>query len=351
MRRADLVRRRLRSAVRRRRPRAGILMYHAIRRQDPDPWGICVRPEHFDDQLAVLAERRRVVDAGAIAAGEVYAPDGGAVAVTFDDGYADNLTAALPLLEKYEIPATVFVIGNALGRPHDFWWEALERAVLLPRRLPDRLHFPFGTGARIRPVHVDDDPAGLAGWRADEQPPVTARQQLFRDLWDEIVVLEPAAQDDAAAHLTRWAGADSTPDPHRRSLTVDEFLELAGHPLITIGGHTLDHPSLIDWPAERQHAQIAAGNARLTELTGTPVTRLSYPYGRHDASARRAVAGLGLDFACTSSPEATIGGDDPFALPRIQVPDVDGDEFDRMLSVRHRLTGARKPGQVSRAAR
>jgi peptidoglycan/xylan/chitin deacetylase (PgdA/CDA1 family) len=61
------------------------------------------------------------------------------VVVTFDDGYADNLYEAKPLLEHYGIPGTFFVVTGYLAqqaeRAHEFWWDELERVVMQPEHV------------------------------------------------------------------------------------------------------------------------------------------------------------------------------------------------------------------------
>ncbi len=61
------------------------------------------------------------------------------IAVTFDDGYANNLHAAKPLLERFTVPATVFVAVGALEDPREFWWDELDGLLLQPGTLPDAL--------------------------------------------------------------------------------------------------------------------------------------------------------------------------------------------------------------------
>ncbi len=85
-----------------------VLMYHAI---DRSGWKLAVTPEEFEMQMAYLAQRKWAVslsDVVSYAKGEKKLPRR-AVAVTFDDGYRDLLTDVLPILERYQIPATVFV--------------------------------------------------------------------------------------------------------------------------------------------------------------------------------------------------------------------------------------------------
>ncbi|EME23113.1 polysaccharide deacetylase YxkH [Rhodococcus triatomae BKS 15-14] len=304
-------------------------MYHCIAEETVDPWAICVTPQSFDEHMAVLA--RAAVDLGTFTGDDAYTRGGGRIAVTFDDGYLDNLTAALPTLERHGVPATIFVIGNGVGRTREFWWDALQRA-LLSGPLPETLAFPFGTGPHTYTLDErPGDDAAIGGWRADFDAAVTSRQKLFRALWDAVVVLDPAEQDDAIDHLLDWAGQPTSTPATRVAVDEAQFAQLAAHPLITVGSHTLDHPSLTDLAPERQAAQIREGRRRMEELAGCPVTRFSYPYGRFDDTARAAVRDIGIEIACTSVPVPAVTGDDRHALPRLQPTEMDGDRFTRWL--------------------
>ncbi len=86
--------------------RARILTYHSIghRRYEMN-----VTPKAFAAQMAWLASNQTVISIESAAAG------GSGVALTFDDGYRDNLINALPILEHYGFPANVFVVSGCLG--------------------------------------------------------------------------------------------------------------------------------------------------------------------------------------------------------------------------------------------
>ena len=93
-----------------------VLMYHAV---SDDMWGISelfVSPSEMEKQLAYLVENGYdpiwFQDLSHV---EDYDKP---VILTFDDGYDDNFTELFPLLQKYEVKATVFVIGNAMGKSH-----------------------------------------------------------------------------------------------------------------------------------------------------------------------------------------------------------------------------------------
>jgi len=95
-------------------PRMTVLLYHSI--SDSSDF-FAVSPSTFEKQMRYLREHVAVVPlsrAFAHAAGELVKRD--SVAVSFDDGYQDFVTDALPILKQYRIPATVFLLGGEPSR-------------------------------------------------------------------------------------------------------------------------------------------------------------------------------------------------------------------------------------------
>src|SRR5262249_43149366 len=107
-----------------------ILLYHRVTRLDRDPQLLAVSPEHFAEHLDVLRRKANVVPLNKFR-GEPRLPSR-AIAITFDDGYADNFVEAKPILERKEVPATVFVVSGFLGSAREFWWDELDRILLQP---------------------------------------------------------------------------------------------------------------------------------------------------------------------------------------------------------------------------
>jgi peptidoglycan/xylan/chitin deacetylase (PgdA/CDA1 family) len=120
-----------------------ILLYHRVCESPLDPWQLSVTPRHFAQHLEVIRRKWRPMPLGplvrALREGQRLER---AVAVTFDDGYADNLLAAKPLLERYDIPATVFVATGCLEGGWGFWWDELESLLLRAGELPPTLDLP-----------------------------------------------------------------------------------------------------------------------------------------------------------------------------------------------------------------
>lgn len=121
--------------------KALILMYHRVAEAASDPWSLCVAPERFAGHLQVLRTLARPVKLGDLTRLLIngHAPEPSSVTVTFDDGYNDNLCCAKPLLERYDVPATIFLTTGYLGSDREYWWDELERLFLQPGSLPSTL--------------------------------------------------------------------------------------------------------------------------------------------------------------------------------------------------------------------
>jgi peptidoglycan/xylan/chitin deacetylase (PgdA/CDA1 family) len=137
--------------------KAIVLMYHRVDREECDPWGLCVDPDRFAEQVDVLRGKAEVLSVGELTnrLKNDTVPSRSAC-ITFDDGYVDNVRKARPVLERFDVPATFFLVSGQVGQPVEFWWDDLERLLLQPGSLPDHLSSPpgfcrFGTPASLRP--------------------------------------------------------------------------------------------------------------------------------------------------------------------------------------------------------
>src|SRR5215467_4451596 len=99
-----------------------ILMYHRIAELQSDPWGLAVSPRHFAEHLEVLRRhgQPRPLAQTVKALQRQGLPGGRPLVVTFDDGYADNLYNAAPLLDRYDVPATVFLTTGYIDGAREF---------------------------------------------------------------------------------------------------------------------------------------------------------------------------------------------------------------------------------------
>lgn len=320
----------MRRAWRRGRPAPLVLMYHRVASPEADPWDLAVSPDNFDAHMEILARRRTPLPMGEfarrLAQGDLPAD---AVAVTFDDGYVDNLRNAKPRLERHGVPATVFLATDRIGCGEEFWWDELARLILCSRSA-SRGDFEIG-GVSI----AWNLPAGEASreeaWRAWEDA-ATPRQLAFMDIWAKLRRLEEEDRVAAMDRIRRELAA-GPPPPEDLPMTVDEVTRLLEGGLVEIGGHTLTHPTLPSLTREEQRREISAGKSACEALAGRPIHGFAYPYGDYDEVARAEVEASGFKWACTTRSEAIRRPvEDLFLIPRVQALDWDGAGFERAIA-------------------
>ena len=323
---------RLGERLRPRRPKPLILMYHRVAAPRVDPWELAVHPDRFADHLAVLGASRRPLALSAfVDLAKRGTLPGDAVAVTFDDGYADTLRQARPRLAAAGIPATLFLATAFVGQDVEYWWDELARGILeRDAALETEVRIADAT-VRLSLGAVEDAVRDGASWHAAD-PPRSERHALYYTLWARLRALSAVERELAMARL-RDLLQMPVPQPGDLPLTADEVGELAADPLFEFGGHTATHPALplLD-PAERRR-DILDGKRACEQLTDRPPTGFAYPYGANDADARAAVGECGFAWACTTQSRPLAAREsDWFALPRVAVLDWDAAAFERALA-------------------
>lgn len=332
-------------------PTALILLYHRVAELSSDPWALAVTPSHFRAHLEIIRRAYQPISLQHLIAGfKRGAIPARAVVVTFDDGYADSLYHALPLLQEYGVPATFFLTSGMLGSKREYWWDELDRLLLQPGTLPAELRISID--GRLQRWQLGesryfraDDTERYRAWYAN-QPPPTARHELYRTLWQRLHTLSSIAREQALDDLRTWAGVDSSGRSTHRALTQEEARSLARADLVEIGAHTHTHPSLATLPSNEQRAEIQQSKAYLEALLGQPVTSFAYPYGKqHDYTAETAalVQAAGFNSACVNIAGAVRCTTVRYCLPRVYVQDQDAHTFAAMVAHRFRLfQGARR---------
>jgi peptidoglycan/xylan/chitin deacetylase (PgdA/CDA1 family) len=317
-------------------PGALILLYHRVVEMDCDPWSLCVTPRHFAEHLEVVRQYRYPVGLQQLnQALQARKRLPRSVAITFDDGYADNLHNAKPLLERYAIPATVFVVSGSIGHEREFWWDELEQVVLQPPTLPESLYlhingnpYRWRLGESAHQHEADHQPS--EGWYAN-QAPSTPRHALYHSLWNLLRPLREDEQRKVLEQLMAWSGSEPPGRSTHRPLSCAELLTLNQGELIEIGSHTVTHPFLSTLPVASQQDEIRRSKACLETLLGHPVRSFAYPHGDYTTDTVNMVREAGYTNACSSVVDSVRGRTDPFQLPRVVVQDWDGEEFARRV--------------------
>ena len=298
-----------------------ILGYHRIADCKDDPFALCVQPKHFDQHLAVLRQYTKPLSfqnlVDDIGKEEVRS---GAVVITFDDGYQDNLTNALPLLSNHQIPAMFFVTTGFLGR--QFWWDELAMLVLSVNEPQPVLQLHIGGKPRTWQI----DPDSFSSETGD-------RRRLLRDLYRTLSRLDHHTRQDALDQIYRWVsrGTAIQREVFPRAMNHNELQELADDRLVTIGAHSVNHPWFPELPHQMQQYEINQSKYDLEQLLNQPVTTFSYPNGKGDDVTRTLLRKAGFKSACTSVEDMAYVGSDLLCLPRFWMPDWNGADFARWL--------------------
>jgi peptidoglycan/xylan/chitin deacetylase (PgdA/CDA1 family) len=316
--------------------RALILMYHRVTDLSNDPYLLAVKPKHFAEQLEVIRRFCTPVTLSQLVEALRHGKTlNRAIVITFDDGYADNLHCAKPLLQRYEIPATVFVTAGYLEKRREFWWDEMDRALLQPGTLPHRLRLDINQTAYEwelgeATVYTEKDYRCYNDWHIERQDDPTSRHRLFRALYSAVANLPTIDRQKVLDDLLLWAGAESAARPTHRTLTTDELVLLHEGTLIEIGAHTMTHPFLSTLSANDQRSEIQESKSILERILNQPVTSFAFPHGSSNAETDAAIQ---KDFlcACSSIADAVWRNSECFQLPRLGVRDWNQETFARWL--------------------
>ncbi len=286
-----------------------ILIYHRVTDLSSDPEKLAVSPGNFRRQMEFLKQHFQIVR---------FEEDWSdrkepAVVITFDDGYADNVLEALPVLEEVGVPATIFVSTGHIGTDEEFWWHHLEGILLREGEFPD--HF------------VLNDPLYGRYWDTD-----TAQQRkvLYASLNALMQRVCPERREVWLDQLSQWAPPGKAGKSIHRSMTREELKRLAVSKWATIGAHTVTHPALSALTEEQQRKEILTSRQQLENITSTKITTFSYPFGRkkdYNRTSVRLCREAGFIKVASNFPGQVHTWTDPLQLPRHLVRNWDLDTF------------------------
>lgn len=246
------------------------------------------------------------------------------VTLTADDGYRDNLTEALPVLERHEAPFTIYVAPALTEGSAILWWDVIEEIV--SRR--DVVYLPTPSGR----VTIDcPDPASK--YRANRE----LHNYLTR-------VVREEDQFSVVRDLALSSGVDPDAPGRDTLMNWEELRRIADHPLITIGAHTVHHYNLKRLGEDKARRELV-DSARILEIElGRKPAHMAYPYGYETAVGPREVA-LAAEAGYASAVTTRHGmlqaehADHLHALPRISV----NGRYQRVAHLRTMLSGITTP--------
>ncbi len=304
-----------------------ILMFHRVRPARDDAFqpnrALEITPRFLDEVLTSLrAEGVEIVTIDEVhrrlMAGERSRRF---VALTFDDGFRDNLEYAWPVLKRHQAPFTIYVPSDFAEGRGELWWIVLEMAIAGHDQIEVTLD-----GAE----HVFDCPT-----------PET-KLQTFTTIYRHLRSRETEAElRQVCRELAFGYGIDIGKLCRETCMGWDELAFLAGDPLVTIGAHTVTHPILTKVSAEAARSEMLDGARTIAAKLGKMPAHFAYPVGTTDAAGPREfaiAAGAGFKTAVTTRPGVLFPDHVRHlsALPRISV----NGAFQRMRYLDVLLSGA-----------
>ena len=250
----------------------GILMLHRVSPHVTAPLGIhaglSVTPTFLDELFPALkAEGYDLVTMDDLPERIANPTDRPFLAVTFDDGYTDNVEHAYPVLRRHNVPWTVYIAPGLVNGDTHLWWEIAEQAV-----------------AKCDHISIET-PLGLLSMSCSNAgEKISAFNQIQHHIMND---LPEAAVAGFARDMAAFAGMD--PDAHNRSelMDWDQIREIARDPLCTIGTHTLHHYHLARLDDAALKREFSLAMAAIEAETGLRPKHVAYPYGYKQAVGRR----------------------------------------------------------------
>jgi len=214
--------------------------------------------------------------------------------VTFDDGDPSVVELGLPVLEEFEIRATMFVCPGVLDTTTPFWWQ-VARAGIEANVVLDQ--FPL-------------TPDAISTLK--EEPDATRRRDVERisELVEDATGRAPTHHQISSAQIARWLDG--------------------GH---TLGNHTWDHPLLDNCSSRDQHEQVVSAHERLAEILGRPPTAFAYTNGNTTPESAELLSDLGYEVGLLFDHRIARPGD-PLGMSRLRV-----NTSDDITSFKARVSG------------
>lgn len=187
---------------------------------------------------------------------------------TFDDGYRDNFTLALPIFRAYRAPMCVYAATGLVDRETFYWWGALERLMLSRDSIM---------------LDLPNDPLG-ARRLATKTPADKERALGLVDAWCHA---NPALVQPVIGPLLRAHGIDADEALDADLLTREELARMSRDPLVTIGSHGVSHRPMSRLSDGELEDELTGSRRLLEAITDAPVRHLAYPFGSREACGPR----------------------------------------------------------------
>ena len=283
-----------------------ILMYHSVANNRHthfiDPANH-VPADIFERQMHFLVQHKKVIPLSALVKliQKGKTPPGNIAVITFDDGYLDNLTVAAPILEKYNLPATLFLPTGYIDRGENQWID--QAYTIFYYRSKKRL-----TWGKKMDLHFD--------LSAPNQ-----FQAAYHVVCAELLAADQSKRRSLLSELCEQLQPTTTAP--RLTMTWEDVRNLVTqYSCFEIGGHSLWHTDLTSVTKAQAKNEFAACFQQIKNKTGKPPSSYSFCYGRTSETLRQLAAEAGFEAACGGQGIDPVikNAADRYRLPRVTAP-------------------------------
>ena len=262
-----------------------ILLYHSVRNDSDnyDTQSLSISSTSFEEQIRFLHENAHIFSPCSFST-----DDKPGVLITFDDGFEDNFTVAVPILQKYNITPIIFVspyyIAHARDKIH--WSQALDW---------------------FKSLKISDN------------IPYSSLSRYFKNHPEASLNIQKCCQTILNSSLATTDPASLSP---RRFMTPDEVAYLSINGLAEIGNHSYTHPCMSTLDPNHQLLEILLAQIQLHNMTGKYPQYFAYPFGSKDSynsSSIEVVSKFGFKYSFTNSFGFASCLSHKFSIPRILI--------------------------------
>jgi len=302
-----------------------VLTYHRVlpekNRDSFSAPGIIVTPETFDQHLAWIRSHLHPLTAEEF--GRVFdgtrAPPRRACLVTFDDGWHDNLTHALPALKHHDVQALLFAATGFIGTSRCFWQERLSRL----------LYVAWSSGRGLALLAQ-----ASASMVQDVSEPVARR--AIRDAVTRQKILSPREIDSRLQQVEQGLLGLGIAAPTNFGddcfMSWADLQQLVTSRCFTVGSHGVSHSPLPRLSSDLARSELAQSRTVLRTQLDRDIDWFAYPNGDHDAASIELVRAAGYRGAFTTEDGPIAPGHDAFSLRRVNMHEGSTRTYGRFLS-------------------
>lgn len=292
-----------------------VLMYHEVAEDDADieAWTV-VKKSDFIRQMEYLSSYFNIIslkDAIALAKNQnINNVNKPSAVITFDDGYAKNYQALLPIVKSMNIPVTIFVATRAVQDGTLYWYDRLINALQ-------------GCG----PIELNLGHLSLGNYQINYCRGAENWREIQR-LLSDLKALKPDVREDAVEEILKVLNYKPANGSYNTApLSIKEVKELADCQLITIGAHSHCHNILTQLTDKEIRESINTSKELLEAWTGGPVEYFSYPNGNYNDDVIGVLKDADFKCSLTTVVRPWDKSDSFFTIPRIGIGRYDSFDY------------------------